>query len=303
LDERVSGFAIDASKLWAGVTEGKDMALSLPYFDDLIERIEKSPDSALSQAFQRHVHWGYFSSPEKSDNSLATFLVAAEEMSERVCRAGRVRNGARILDVGCGMGGTIAHLNEHLSGCQLVGLNIDERQLAHARETVKPLSGNTIQFVHGDACAMPFEDDRFDVVLALECIFHFPSRKTFFSEAHRVLKRPGTLAISDFVIDGDKLDQFAEWTERGGVNRGDYFGPTTRAPCTGTYERLGRSRGFDLLADEDITAATLPTYDFWARLYRDAGLSDGLEVAAYYEEVSKRGFLQYRIVSFEPTGR
>ncbi len=276
------------------------MALSLPYFDDLIERLERSPDSSLSQAFQRHVHWGYFSSPESSDNSLATFLVAAEEMSERVCNAGRVRDGARILDVGCGIGGTIAHLNERLSGCELVGLNIDERQLVRARQTVKPLSGNTVSFVQGDACSMPFEDNRFDVVLAVECIFHFPSRKSFFSEANRVLKRPGTLAISDFVVDGDKVDELAEWTESSGASPGEYFGPTTRAPCTGTYERLGRSRGFKLLVDEDITAATMPTYDFWNRLYRDSGLPGGVQVTSYYEEVSKRGFLQYRIVSFEP---
>jgi ubiquinone/menaquinone biosynthesis C-methylase UbiE len=275
------------------------MALALPYFDDLISRLERTPDSSLSQAFQRHVHWGYFSSPESSDDSLAAFLVAAEAMSERVCQAGRVRDGARILDVGCGLGGTIAHLNERLSGCELVGLNIDERQLVRARQTVKPRAGNTVQFIQGDACALPFEVDHFDVVLAVECIFHFPSRKTFFGEARRVLRPGGTLAVSDFVVDGEKVDDLAEWTESSGASRGAYFGSTTRAPCTGTYERIGRARGFTLLADDDITAATMPTYDFLTRLYRDSGLPGGVQVTSYYEEVSKKGFLQYRIVSFE----
>ncbi len=275
------------------------MALTLPYFDDLIDRLERQPDSSLSQAFQRHVHWGYFSSPASADDSLASFVVAAEAMSERVCQAGRVRDGLRILDCGCGLGGTIAHLNERLSGCELVGLNIEERQLVRARQTVKPLSGNTVTFVQGDACALPFPDGYFDVVMAVECIFHFPSRKTFFSEAKRVLRPGGTLAVSDFVIDADKLDALEAWTEKSGSSPGSYFGPTTRAPCTGTYERLGRARGFTMLADEDITAETMPTYHFWKRLYLDSGLPGGVQVTSYYEEVSKHGFFQYRIVSFE----
>jgi ubiquinone/menaquinone biosynthesis C-methylase UbiE len=275
------------------------MALALPYFDDLIDRLERQPDSSLSKAFQRHVHWGYFREPETADDSLATFVVAAEAMAERVCQAGRVRDGLRILDCGCGLGGTIAHLNERLSNCELVGLNIEERQLVRARESVKPLSGNSVRFVQGDACALPFPDGYFDVVMAVECIFHFPSRKTFFSEAKRVLKPGGTLAVSDFVVDGDKLEELEAWTEKSGVSPGSYFGPTTRAPCTGTYERLGRSKGFTMIADEDITAETMPTYLCWKRLYGDSGLPGGVQVTEYYEEVSKLGFFQYRIVSFE----
>src|SRR5579859_2244943 len=101
------------------------MAFDLPYFDQIIERLERSPDSSLSQAFQRHVHWGYFAEPETADDSLAGYVRAAQTMTERICEAGRVGGERRILDVGCGFGGTIAHLNEQLSGCELVGLNID----------------------------------------------------------------------------------------------------------------------------------------------------------------------------------
>jgi SAM-dependent methyltransferase len=277
------------------------MTLALPYWDDLLERLERSPDSSFAQAFQRHVHWGYFSSPESADGSLPGYLVAAEAMAERVCQAGRVRDGARILDVGCGIGGTIAHLNERLSGCELVGLNIEERQLVRAREWVKARPGNTVEFVQGDACAMPFADGRFDVVLAVECIFHFPSRQTFFSEARRVLRAGGTLALSDFVVDGDKLDELDSWAKSSGLTQGEYFGSNSTALCTGTYERLGRAKGFSLLADEDITAATMPTYPFWKRLYGDAGIPGGVQVTSYFEETSRRGFMQYRIVSFDAT--
>src|SRR5579859_226507 len=154
----------------APATMTGSMSLELPYFDDILAQLERSSNSSYLQVFQRHVHWGYFSSPENADPSDAGYAIAAEAMTEQVCRAGRVRDGARILDVGCGFGGTVAHLNERFTGCRLVGLNIDERQLARARKLVQARDGNEVEFVHGDACALPFADGEFDVVLAVECI-------------------------------------------------------------------------------------------------------------------------------------
>jgi SAM-dependent methyltransferase len=278
------------------------MTFDLPYFDDLIERLDREPDSPIAQAFRRHVHWGYYSPPESADDSMAAYLRAAEAMTARVCEAGRVRNGQRILDVGCGLGGTIAYLNETLTGCSLVGLNIDERQLARAREAVKPRGGNEVLFVHGDACALPFHDGTFDVVLAVECIFHFPSRKTFFAEARRVMKDGGTLAVSDFVVDGTRLDDLEAWMKASGSTQGDFFGSNSTALSSDTYARLGRSKGLTLLADEDITAETMPTYPFWKRLYQEAGLPGGVQVTSYYEETSRRRFFMYRVLSFEGAG-
>ena len=149
------------------------MNYDLPYFDQIIERLEALPDSSLARAFERHVHWGYFASPETADDSVERYVAAAEELTRRMCDAAGVADGLTILDVGCGFGGTIDHLNAHLTGCELVGLNIDARQLDRARDLVQPRAENTVSFVEGDACSLPFEDGRFDAVLAVECAFHF----------------------------------------------------------------------------------------------------------------------------------
>jgi ubiquinone/menaquinone biosynthesis C-methylase UbiE len=278
---------------------GETMSVELPYFDQILDHIRRTPDSLLSRAMQRHMHWGLFHSKEV-EFSLESCLTATEAMTEAICKAGRVGNGARILDVGCGFGGTVAFLNERLSGVELVGLNIDERQLERARRSVDALPGNRVRFVQGDACELPFDDGAFDVVLAIECIFHFSSRRRFFSEARRVLRAGGTLAMSDFVATSEKLDEMTDWTEANPGN--DFYGTHSPAVCTGTYARVARTTGFTVLADEDVTAATMPTYTGLKQLFGSAGLSDGVEATAHLEQMALRGFFQYRILSFEATG-
>jgi hypothetical protein len=76
-----------------------------------------------------------------------------------------------------------ASINERFSDVRLTGVNIDERQLAVARQRVQARPGNSVDFIHADACELPFEDSSMDAVIAFECIFHFPSRRRFLREA------------------------------------------------------------------------------------------------------------------------
>jgi ubiquinone/menaquinone biosynthesis C-methylase UbiE len=276
------------------------MTVELPYFDDIFERLARSGDSSFARMIN-NVHWGYYASPGESEISDDMAVAAAEAMTARVCQSARVANGTRILDVGCGFGGTIAHLNERLSDCQLVGLNIDERQIAQARKLVIARLSNAVRFEVGDACALPFPDSSFDVITAVECIFHFPSRRTFFGEARRVLRPGGRLTVSDFVVNEAKIDEMTDWMEANPTAQGSFFGSTTAAISSSTYGRLGRTKKMVMAADEDITAETMPTYGWLEGLYRRQDLPDGVKTVEFLEELAQRGFFQYRILSFEAT--
>jgi ubiquinone/menaquinone biosynthesis C-methylase UbiE len=271
----------------------------LPYFDEIIARIEREPDSALAEAFRRHVHWGCFSFPEKADDSLRGYVAAAEELTARVCSAGRVGNGQRILDVGCGFGGTIDYLSEQLERCALAGLNIDPRQLVRARRTVPPRRGHSVEFIQADAGRLPFAGASLDVVLAVECIFHLSSRKEFFREVARVLKPGGTFALTDFVLREGALLELGKWMSSAAPPESRFYGPSHNiAPTSQKYARLARSNGLHVLSDADITANTMPTYPSMRRLYREAGLPDGERATDYLEAMAQKGFIEYHILAF-----
>lgn len=271
-----------------------------PYFDMLFTRLETN-DPVTRLAFGRHVHWGCWADPASADGSALDYGRAAEAMCRRVCDATEIRDGMRILDVGCGFGGTIASLNERFDGLDMVGVNIDDRQLSRARQLVQPHGCNRICFVQGDACALPALGT-FDVVLAVECIFHFPSRSAFLDQARRALRPGGVLIVSDFVPVEEAVPRMREMDARPDSATRQTFGKVDLQCSLSAYRELAHEAGLELVSSEDITAHTLPTYPFlrdharsWpdrkhARLYQKA--TGHLEVASHL------GWLRYTIMRF-----
>ncbi len=101
----------------------------------------------------------------------------------------RAGQGTRLLDVATGPGYVAAKAAER--GAEPVGVDFSETMLAHARTHVAG-----VDFVQGDATALPFEDASFDAVVAAFLLLHVGMPERVVAEAARVLRPGGRAAFS-----------------------------------------------------------------------------------------------------------
>ena len=286
----------------------------LPYFDILLSL--RTEDAKGETDFD-FVHWGYWHDPKEFVPGIADYKKAQESMNDEVLSAAYLHDGMKVLDVGCGFGGTIKTLNENYSDMELTGVNIDPRQLEVAGELVKPRLENRVNWLEADAVDIPLPDSCFDVVLAVECIFHFPSRQRFLSEAARLLKPGGCLVVSDFCganqVKND-MDRVApkSYVRNSFLRRkvrkwfGEGYGELGAEPGTDPpYRQMARNSGLELTLVRDITTNTLPTYDqilhFIRKVKKKTDIDTGSFIKSTYflKWVSKLGLLRYVILAFE----
>lgn len=111
----------------------------------------------------------------------------------------------RVLDVACGTGN--ATIPAAATGARTVGLDLTPELLDGARRRAQS-AGVDVEWVEGDAEALPFEDGSFDIVLSsFGCMFA-PRHDLAAAELVRVLKPGGRMGVAAWTPDGAVGDFF-----------------------------------------------------------------------------------------------
>ena len=141
--------------------------------------------------------------------------------------------GSRVLDLGCGSGELLAHLQRH-KGCSGYGVEIDD---ANVHACVQR-GVNVIQLNLEEGLAL-FDDRSFDVVLPLDTLQHLRNTEKMLRETARV----GRIGVVSF-------PNFAHWPNRLHVLGGRM--PVTRRMPYQWYDtpniRVGTFADFEVLA-------------------------------------------------------
>ena len=115
-----------------------------------------------------------------------------------------IRDEHHVLDVCSGMGGPARYI-AHTVGCRVTGIDFTESRYLSAIKLTEMVGLDAlVDFVHGNALEMPFDNNRFDVVIGQEAWCHVPDKPRLIAECARVLKPGGVIAFTD-IVRTDKL--------------------------------------------------------------------------------------------------
>ena len=112
----------------------------------------------------------------------------------------------RILDVGCGGGATIREMLELSKDSVIDGVDYSGVSVAQSRELNRDYLENRCHICQGDAAELPFMENTYDLVTAVETIYFWPDPEKALSEILRVLKPSGIFAVLNEGSDPDQCD-------------------------------------------------------------------------------------------------
>jgi len=189
---------------------------------------EWTEQGILEYYWGEHIHLGYYGPEHKY--KFRPLKEAQYAFIDEMMKFGGIDastdSTAKVLDVGCGFGGTSRYLARALGpNAEVTAITLSPKQVERAQELAIEQNTPNAKFMVEDALEMPsFPDNSFDIVWACESGEHMPDKKKYIDQMMRVLKPGGKFVMAtwcqrdDTNAPFDKRDKrdlqylYEEWT-------------------------------------------------------------------------------------------
>lgn len=173
-------------------------------------------DGILEYYWGEHIHLGYYSKEEMSEGyKKKDFVEAKYDFIDEMMKLGGINAAedaeAKVLDVGCGFGGTSRYLAKQLGPkASVTGITLSPRQVERGTELAQEQGVPNAKFQVTNALDMTFEDNTFDIVWACESGEHMPDKEQYINEMMRVLKPGGKFVMATWCQRDDSVEPFSK---------------------------------------------------------------------------------------------
>jgi len=195
------------------------------------------------------LHIGYW---DETTRSLPQALLRQNEI---MMEKGKITSRDRVLDAGCGIGGSSIYLSKNC-GCKVMGITLSKKQAASAAALSKIHKVDHLtRFQVMDFSETAFACETFDVIWALESACYAERKQVFLKEAFRLLKPKGRLVLTDGFESKEsysllKRKLIDNWIKRWALDS---------IESVGRFESYLREAGFINIEFEDISKNVAPS--------------------------------------------
>lgn len=179
-------------------------------------------DGVLEYYWGEHIHLGYYNKEEmEAGYKKKDFIQAKYDFVDEMMKFGGIdsyigsEKPVKMLDVGCGVGGTSRYIAKKLGPkARVTGITLSPNQVNRARQLAEEQDVDNANFQVMNALEMTFEDNSFDIVWACESGEHMPNKELYIQEMMRVLKPGGKFVMATWCQRDDREVPFDEKDKR-----------------------------------------------------------------------------------------
>jgi len=227
-----------------------------------LERIKRFYDTGSPyylEVFGQHLHDGYYLTGKESRTE------AQENLIKFLVEKANIQPRAKILDVGCGMGGSSIWLAKNL-GAKTIGITISPMQIEIARQLAREEKTDSV-FLLMNAEEMDFPGS-FDVIWLVAAVNHFRNQRNFFNLAAKYLEKRGKLILFDWMID-EGAGNIEDDRDIRLILEGMFL---SSLHSKNNYFDWLKENGYRIIFVEDITEYTLKTWEEAISLIKEPGI-------------------------------